>query len=141
MDLSVLNPWLLIIVWWWIKVSRNNSSKRCWKFQFSNKKVLFPPKKLSVPCTIKSSFFRQQISPWCPNFPHQRFWTSLLLNYVFRVPVFESLVYLLKFNLFQHKKSTVSLLKTEFKTKKLFARNLGMHLTSWLHSRGVLKVS
>ena len=35
-------------------------------------KVLFLKKILSVPCTMDSSFFSQQMAPWCPNFPHQR---------------------------------------------------------------------
>ena len=76
----------------------NNFWFLCWE----TKK--FHSKPLSVPYTMDSSFFSQQMAPWCSNFPHQRLWTSLLLNYVFRVPVFESLVYLLKFNWFQHKK-------------------------------------
>ena len=41
-----------------------NKSKRCWKFQFSiltNKKVLFLKKIWSVPCTMDSFFFSQQM--------------------------------------------------------------------------------
>ena len=38
---------------------------------WTNKNVLFQ-KKLSVPCTMDSSFFSQKMAPWCPNFPHQR---------------------------------------------------------------------
>ena len=49
------------------EVLRNNKSKRCWKFQISiltNKKVLFLKKIWSVPCTMDSSFFSQQM-PYC----------------------------------------------------------------------------
>ena len=49
------------------KVSRNPKSNRCWKFQLSiltNKKVLFLKKIWSVPCTMDSSFFSQQM-PYC----------------------------------------------------------------------------
>ena len=51
------------------EVLRNNKSKRCWKFQIS---ILTNKKILSVPCTMNSSFFSQQMVPWHPNFPHQR---------------------------------------------------------------------
>ena len=64
------------------EVSRNNKSKRCWKFQISiwtNKKVVFLKKILSVPCTMDSSFFSQQMAPWHPNFTHQRLWPYHLL--------------------------------------------------------------
>ena len=57
------------------KVSRNPKLNSCWKFQLSiltNKKVLFLRYILSVPCTMESSFFSQQMAPWRPNFPHQR---------------------------------------------------------------------
>ena len=59
------------------EISRNDWSKRCWKYQIfivTNKKVLFVKKILIVPCTMDSSFFSQQMAPWCPNFPHQRLW-------------------------------------------------------------------
>ena len=47
------------------KVSRNPKSNSCWKFQLSiltNKKVLFLKKIWSVPCTMDSSFFSQEMS-------------------------------------------------------------------------------
>ena len=49
--------------------------QRDFRFQISiltNKKVLFLKKILSVPCTMDSSFFSQQMTPWHPNFPHQK---------------------------------------------------------------------
>ena len=54
------------------EVSWNNKSKRCWKFQTN--KSFIPKKILSVPCTMNSSFFSQQMALWRPNFPHQRLW-------------------------------------------------------------------
>ena len=77
--------------------------------------------------------------------PRIRKW-SQLLNCMPRFLTFglelcfkcSSLVYLLKFNWFEQKRNTICLLKTEFKTKKLFARNRGMQIRSWLHIRGAL---
>jgi hypothetical protein len=56
------------------------TNQSCWKFQISiltNKKVLFLKKISSVPCTMDSSFFRQKMATWRPNFPHQRLWLIL----------------------------------------------------------------
>ena len=42
--------------------------------------ILFHKKILSVPCTMDSSFFSQQMAPWHPNFPHQRLWLRSFLK-------------------------------------------------------------
>ena len=46
----------------------------------TNKRVLVLNKILSVPSTMDSSFFSQQMAPWRPNFPHQRLWLNHLKN-------------------------------------------------------------
>ena len=49
--------------------------KRCSNFQISiltNIKVSALKIILSLPGTMDSSFFNQQMAPWRPNFPHQR---------------------------------------------------------------------
>ena len=52
-------------------------------FYFDKQKSFIPKKILSVPCTMDSTFFSQQMAPWCPNFPHQRLWFRLLWNFLY----------------------------------------------------------
>ena len=37
---------------------------------------------LSVPSTMDSSFFRQQMAPWRPNYPHKRLWLLFCTNWL-----------------------------------------------------------
>ena len=52
------------------EVSLNPKSNRCWKFQLilRNKKVLFLKNIWAKPYGQDSSFFNQQMAPWCANF-------------------------------------------------------------------------
>ena len=53
------------MTWNFVRFSRKRKSKICWKFQIS---ILTNKKVLSVPCTMDSCFFSQQMAPWRPNF-------------------------------------------------------------------------
>ena len=57
------------------------------------------------------------------------------LNYVFSVQVWYICLNLIDLS----KKSTFCLFKTEIKTKKLFAKNLGMQFRRAVHKRGELE--
>ena len=43
-------------------------------FYLDKQKSFIPKKKLSVPCTMNSSYFSQKMATRRPNFPHPRLW-------------------------------------------------------------------